>query len=340
MPTIIYPKEAKDVTTLAAMLKGDTRKLRHGLVRIGPEEALECFRRSPNEQRRSLRASHVNKMADDILAGRWHLTLDPLRFDKKGIFRDGHNRCAAIIQADTPVTTNVVVGMSDDSLKAVDRGKARTLADVFKMGGHTTKRHPDLAASVSALWRILRGSSCTKSSAIPGHDEAIKMLEEWPEIHNAVDTFAIRDYRLVGGNVAESAALYCIFSRIDGKLADSFAETLVYGEGLTRGHPIYLLRRKLNELTNTKSGNPGVKRWRRAAYIITAWNLLMRDVTQRTKLQLPEGRRVPSIHGWKTLPIPWTPDTINRRVIPDFDETLFGKGCEWNRIETRSATEH
>lgn len=284
---------------------------------IEPRHAREFLKHSPNELRRNLRAVHVDNIARDIANDKFLLTTEPIVFDFRGHGRDGHHRMAAVIKADKPIISVVSYGLDDDTISKLNSGLRRTNGDAFRMSGidHGGIPHA-LSISIASLWRILRGSECTKCSYGPTPDEAFQLLEDWPQIREATKAFNVTQYKSIGGKAPESAALFVIFHKINPGLADKFATQLIEGVDLTKGSPVLALRRRLTHMMLHDPNPSGVQRWRRTAYLIMAWNHLMAGKTHVHKLQLNKRADVPRIRGWKHY-IDW--ERPEKPQLPDFD---------------------
>src|SRR5262249_7220576 len=91
----------------------------------------------------------IKRYAADLLAGRWGLTGDTIKFGSNGLLRDGQNRLAASVRAGRPIRSHVVFGVDPDLFARMDIGKNRTPADVFAIAGISHATH--VAGSVRWL---------------------------------------------------------------------------------------------------------------------------------------------------------------------------------------------
>lgn len=108
---------------------------------VSPSDAKELL--GKNAHNRALSDKVVTRYANDITAGRWSLTHQPIAVGPDAELVDGQHRLAAIIKADQSV--NIVLAIYRDARTAeearmkVDLGRVRTGGDVFELGGVAEK---------------------------------------------------------------------------------------------------------------------------------------------------------------------------------------------------------
>jgi len=290
-------------------------------IEVTMQIAEMCFRLSPVKYRRTLRARAVDLISRDILAGKYYLNLSPIRFDMWGFFRDGHHRMAGLLKAcesnpDLRITTVVAYGLDDNALKATDKGIARTLADFIRMFGDNDMPPSLLSPTLSALFRVISGKTCIKTSTGPSVFEAEEMADEWgKELKEALKIFGTADARRDLGSVADFAALHCIFSRTDPDHALEFGTKLASGEGLYAGDPAFTLRKNLAQIKG--SGLlPSQKKWKRIAATIAAY-IADREGRQIQRIVTgPIGKEFRDIPGWEWNEWSGAP----KPKVPAFDE--------------------
>ena len=84
-----------------------------------------------NIDNRSPREASIESYAQDMLAGRWQLTGESIKFAEDGRLLDGQNRLMAVIKSGIPIETVVVRGLDPRSQIAMDGGIARTSGDAL-----------------------------------------------------------------------------------------------------------------------------------------------------------------------------------------------------------------
>lgn len=94
---------------------------------IGPPLA-RVFLGNRDIQRR-VSTSVVQRYAEDMRAGHWLATGDPIKIGKSGALLDGQQRCEAICLANVEICCLVLYGVDDAAQIAMDIGKVRSFAD-------------------------------------------------------------------------------------------------------------------------------------------------------------------------------------------------------------------
>lgn len=72
---------------------------------------------------------------DNMTGGTWEVTGDPLRFNVDGELVDGQHRLQAIIDSGIPQWCLIVRGVSHRAVRAIDRGRGRSLAHALQIAG-------------------------------------------------------------------------------------------------------------------------------------------------------------------------------------------------------------
>lgn len=120
--------------------------IRSSVITITPEAAGQWLARGGTNRRLK---SHVDKIRDDILAGRWFLNGQAIILDRDGRVLDGQHRLRACVMAGLPIESVVVFNADPAGFDTIDTGAARSAADLISIDG--TKN----AALVAAATRIL-----------------------------------------------------------------------------------------------------------------------------------------------------------------------------------------
>lgn len=99
-----------------------------------------------NHRNRTIRQSHVDRLAKTILDGDFRLTHQGIAFNCDGTLYDGQHRLKAIAQAGKSVRVMVTRGLTEESRDAIDLGAKRELADILSFtDGKVTKAHVAVA---------------------------------------------------------------------------------------------------------------------------------------------------------------------------------------------------
>lgn len=243
-------------------------------VKVTPEMAKEWLNR--NTHNRDIRPQHVEKIARDILLGEWVYNGDPFRFDTKGVMIDGQHRALAIVATGVPVEADIKEGFDPGVQEVVDTNRrTRSLKDILKLRGETSTT--SLAAAINLIYRWESGYIRNKAENNPTHGQAVKFLEDHPEV---------RDSCLVGQKVHNSlpisasivAACDYVFSKLDPNDTEDFWHACVTGFYLngeaagTQSGP-YRLRKYLEA---EDRGKHRVEQLVKHAVVVKAWNAYRR----------------------------------------------------------------
>lgn len=91
---------------------------------------------------RPLRRQKVERLAEDMRAGRWLLTHQSIAFNHDGELIDGQHRLAAVVESGATVSMLVFFNVPMDGVELIDCGDRRTDLDALVVGGvKTADRH-------------------------------------------------------------------------------------------------------------------------------------------------------------------------------------------------------
>lgn len=217
------------------------------VVLVTPELAAEWL--GHNTRNRALKNAKIEQYTRDILAGRWQVTGEAIKFSADGRLLDGQNRLHAVIRAEKPIMTLVVRGLRDDAQDVMDSGAARSASDALALAGVQNASRVAGAARIAMSIEIAGRTGTRKFTNAEVQAWVINHLEitEAPRLLGA-------DARLIP--LPPSVRLYAAyrFAMIDEPAAVDFISQLATGVGVTSNDsPILALRRRL-------SGSYGVER--------------------------------------------------------------------------------
>lgn len=116
------------------------------VITITPEMAKNWLQKNTNN--RKVRRDHVMRIAKAIVASKWKMTGDPIRFSTERLI-DGQHRLLAIVEAGVPVSSVVMFDVPDEAFDYIDQNNKRTTADVIASHGIA------YATTCSAMYKIL-----------------------------------------------------------------------------------------------------------------------------------------------------------------------------------------
>lgn len=184
------------------------------VVTITPDEARKFLANNPSN--RHISENEVAKLAADMKEGRWMITHQGIAISKTGRLLDGQHRLTAVIKAGIPVRMMVTFNVDEDAVEAIDRGRRRSIADVFTFEGEEPwMRQPAVVAAASLLVRKEQRSSAPI-------DSVRKLMYEYPKAFSTLYTLLCcgnkgRAKGLISASVnsALAAALICGVSEPD-----------------------------------------------------------------------------------------------------------------------------
>jgi hypothetical protein len=238
------------------------------IVRITPEQAQKYLER--NTKNRNIRLRHVERLAADIIEGRWHMNGSSIVFDGDGTLLDGQHRLSAIVKAGVPVEVIVVRGVSNAAMATIDANVSRKAGDVAKLRGYVNT--VQLVATVRLL-QIAKTGKVGESDRI-SIGAIMEFLEAHPHIQDSV-ALAGKLYKTVPVT-AVSAWHYLTFYL--GKMPDNATTAMeVFETGIPhyRGDPIHIFRERcIKERGLFTAG--ALSRANGLWTLATAWNAFVR----------------------------------------------------------------
>lgn len=258
-------------------------RIDHSVIMVTPAMARRWLAR--NVRNRNLRQAVVERYRNDMLAGRWAFTGEPVQFDTDGNLQNGQHRLTALSEMDESVTIPMLVirGLPSDAQTFMDQGSKRMPGDQLALKGIRSSTHVAATVKQYIVWTedmLFRDTKVqsTISSA---------RIEAWVDDHPDEVEFYLSILKLTKQNdappsIAGAASLG--FALIDKAATVEFFTLLARGAG-TQGHPIVTLDKRLQRIRRE-----GLKVAHRdyLAFFIQAWNA-WRDGRQMTKFQRPRG---------------------------------------------------
>jgi hypothetical protein len=222
------------------------------LISVTPELAAKWL--ELNDHNRGVVTARVDQYAADMRRGEWRVNGEAIKISADGKILDGQHRLLAVLEADVAIETLVITGLEPEAQETMDQGRARSLADVFKLRGE--KYHNPLATATRTLCavRALRRGRPARVPAGADRAQASRTLERNPELRDSV-AFAY-GFRRPWMPSSQMGALHFLFATVDREAADDFLTKLRTGEGLGAADAIYVLREQLMRPTWTANPFP------------------------------------------------------------------------------------
>lgn len=237
-----------------------------------------------NKKNRTISPTVVAKYSNDMKSGLWTFAADPVRFDIDGHLIDGQHRLTALSESGVTIPMLVIRGLHPDAQLVMDQGRKRTSGQ--QLGLYGIKNSSNVAASVKFLimWELgylFRDNKIAQSITTP-------VIVEYVETHAAdIEFFQKNIRRITQVDVPPSisGAFFIMANRIDPAGAAEFLSQVYSMTGMSEGHPILTLDRRLRKIRRESLNTPYRDY---LAFLILAWNA-WRDGRRMTKFQRPWG---------------------------------------------------
>lgn len=235
-----------------ALEKGGTKGPYCVLEEIGPERAKELL--AANKKNRGLSEGWVKSIARDILSGAWVIDGNPIRIGTNGNLFDGQHRLSAIVMANQPVKTFVVYGLDAKAMDNIDRGRSRSVADLFKLSECCSKDYIR-AASISTHLYILETGNVNHSKMRVTYAEARTVYDrEKDHIEWAVAKVGTVIEPGVPNGGSPTLAAFAYLHPVNPAKVEAFAARFKTGRGCNPGDPADALRRMCANFQRSAEG--------------------------------------------------------------------------------------
>ena len=210
------------------------------IMRITPAIAQRMLSR--NKRNRPLSEAHVKNLSDSFLAGDMILNGEAIIFDIDEYLLNGQHRLHACIESKTPWDSIVIRGVDPVAFKTIDSGRKRSAADALSMQGES--HAANIAAAAQSLIAFvdfggaIRLTTAHARKATPAAVD--RVLAAHPRLRESV--YAMRKSKRYDNQ--HGYLLHYLFSSVDARLANDFAEVLADGHSDMR-RPFVRLRETL-----------------------------------------------------------------------------------------------
>ena len=130
---------------------------------ITPSDAARILEK--NKVNRALSLGRVQQYAYDIKNGLWQLNGEAIKFYEDGSLADGQHRLAAIIKANTPITTIVITGLPN-TITIQDRGRNRNITDSMQLEGMSKTLASNTVVGIAKLHYLIQQSKTNTSDGM------------------------------------------------------------------------------------------------------------------------------------------------------------------------------
>ena len=207
---------------------------------LTPELATSLLER--NQHNRPLSQAHVERIAKQIVEGKWKFNGDTIKVSDSGDVLDGQHRLWAEIEAKKPIETIIVYGVPRDAFATIDTiRKHRNGGDVVALSGQVRYR-TIVAGALGWLLRWQRDTIEKHRSAEARIENSD--IEEAFEAHGTGMLRAAERVRNLRGLVNQPilAFFYYVLANRDAELAERMVNTLEDPAGVATTDPFFKLR--------------------------------------------------------------------------------------------------
>jgi hypothetical protein len=237
------------------------------IATITPAIARHLLENNPDN--RAISETQVALIASDIKSGRWQLNGETIIVAKDGSLNDGQNRLSAVVEANEPIQTVIMFGVSRSSRLTVDMGRQRTAGNFLAMSGVKYANH--VASAISLLMRFNRGAfsgggTRELSRVITKQDIRAEYEKRSKSVSRAADELVNDRFAKLAGLPAMMCAHMILWERNPVQAGVFFAR-LLDGAQLKKGDSILWLRQRLMDARGA-----GLRTDHRLEIILLYWN--------------------------------------------------------------------
>lgn len=248
-----------------------------------------------NVRNRPVNETRVATIAEDILAGRWVVNGDAIRFGADGTLYDGQHRLMAICKAGVAVESNVVRGLEPEARDMIDMGGGpRNARDVVAITDGINVSKSLVAWIVAADKMLDLGTLNSSTSAVTAAQLRRSIDRHAPAVKAMASSFGSGNQRRLVSAPSIAAMLIAWKSAPEKTVA--FAEAVKTGEGLVAGDPALTFRNYMIATQGTTVGS--TSREDIALRTFAALDAHVRGESIKT-LRINEGARERFIAAWK-----------------------------------------
>lgn len=209
------------------------------IINLSPEKAMELLEH--NTLNRPLSDQHVQRIARQIITGKWQFNGDTIKIADTGDVLDGQHRLWAVIEAKKIVDTIIVYGVKREAFATIDTiRKVRTGGDTLALNGAT--RYRTIMAS-ALTWLLRWQRDALEDYRAPQNKIENSDIEEafiaHPGMIRAVER-AMDLRRLT--NASLMAFLYYTLTNRNAALAERMMNTLEDPSNVSINDPFFRLR--------------------------------------------------------------------------------------------------
>ena len=246
-------------------------------VEVTPDMAWDFLSRTTIKNR-FITQSTVHKYARQIMAERWCVTGEALKFDDVGNLLDGQHRLWGFIETGLESAVFLVIkNIPASSQSFIDTPKPRTPANTLEMEGVPD---PRIAAATVKMLNEYEHSRMPGSSAwrVALDNQGIYQYTlDHPDVLTSVSAVADSKGLKDLGKPATVAFTHCVTSRLNPTVAADFWRRIAEADYDGLGDPVQRIRERL--IIARRQPHSTVSPTMTAALVFKAWNAAVRGRT-------------------------------------------------------------
>lgn len=208
------------------------------VINITPDQAMRWL--EGNVKNRPVNQSHVNRLAEEMTAGRWKLTHQGIAFDVNGTLQDGQHRLWAIVMSKCTVPMAVAFNVASDAITCIDCGKGRSVVDRMNLSGRFG--HDGVSKEQLATLRAMLGHFSNNAKGRPLAMEMDELARHRRAIDFAIEHLWTTRVRGVGSGVT-CAVVARAWYGVDTEKLRRFCEVLCTGLANGESEAVIILLR-------------------------------------------------------------------------------------------------
>lgn len=222
-----------------------------------------------NTGNRRVNRRKVDQLVNQMKAGEFENTGEPIIISDDGIINNGQHRLLAVVEADAVLDMDVRFGIPRKAFSKTDTGTSRSSADVLSIKG--VKAGSQVSSTIRLLILYRRGLPESIREFVT-NDEVARGFDEWPDVEEVVSSVNAHAFpKAVRSTPLYATAFMASRTPQKGKL-ENWLDAVATGLEVGRDSPAYQLRERLLRGIDAPIGTREGQ-LERFALMIKSWNL-------------------------------------------------------------------
>lgn len=200
-----------------------------------------------NHKNRPRKSSKIVQYSTDMANGKWLLTGETIAFGSDGLLKDGQNRLAACVRANTPFTSHAMFGIDPAAFAVMDTGANRSSSDILSIMGVPNANKVSTCIKLYNAWE--KGFTTTRNISMTNEELRQRYMDftDHDIVQRAVKAAELV-WKVTGYPVSTLAAVYykACMSGDEDKVIEFFSK-MRDGIGTARS-PQKVLMKAINQM--------------------------------------------------------------------------------------------